>query len=70
MQTLAAAPLLMALTCPQFHVDLEIQTYTGPVYYELCTAPGGFQATGGNMYISLYNPEEDGIFKNGFDDTR
>lgn len=68
MQTLAAGLLTLAgLQCPQFHVYLEIQTYAGAEYYEFCTTPGGFRAVGPNMYISLYNPDEDGIFHNGFD---
>ena len=54
-----------APTCPGASADIEVFTYTGQQYLQMCVQY--FQYTSGVMYISLYNPEEDGIFKNGFE---
>lgn len=54
-----------ALTCPGFVGHVTFQDYDGPVTFEMCVSQ--FQIATPNVYMTLYNPEQDGIFRNGFD---
>lgn len=56
---------LNSVVCPGLTGHVTFKDYDGDVTFESCV--GAFQFTSTDVYITLYNPDEDGIFRNGFD---
>lgn len=62
---LATNAQLAAPACPGARVELTIGDYDGPVVLDLCVSRMNY--AGSVLHASLYAPDVDGIFRNGFE---
>lgn len=68
-KTIALAVLVLSskamAACPGYTGHVTFQDYDGPVTFTQCVS--WIQITSGNIYLTLYDNESDGIFRNGFE---
>lgn len=63
---LLVSALLSSLQCPGYIGHVTIQDYNGPVTFDMCVGDD-FRIQPPNIYMTLYDPNTDGIFRNGFE---